>query len=81
MDVFRTPDEHFENLPGFPYDPRYREWRGMRLAHVDEGEGPPVVMLHGEPTWSYLYRKVMGPLPGRRIPLHSARPSRLRTLR
>jgi haloalkane dehalogenase len=34
----------------------------MRLAHLDEGEGPPIVMLHGEPTWSYLYRKVMGPL-------------------
>lgn len=34
----------------------------MRLAHIDEGEGPPVVMLHGEPTWSFLYRKVMGPL-------------------
>ena len=34
----------------------------MRLAHIDEGKGPPVVMLHGEPTWSFLYRKVMGPL-------------------
>lgn len=34
----------------------------MRLAHIDEGEGPPVVMLHGEPTWSFLYRKVMPPL-------------------
>lgn len=62
MDVFRTPDERFENLPDFPYGPRYREWCGMRLAHVNEGEGPPVVMLHGEPTWSFLYRKVMPPL-------------------
>ena len=61
-DIFRTPDEHFENLPGFPYEPRYRDWHGMRLAHVDEGAGSPVVMLHGEPTWSYLYRKVMPPL-------------------
>jgi haloalkane dehalogenase len=60
--VFRTPDERFENLPGFPYEPHYREWRGMRLAHIDEGEGPPIVMLHGEPTWSFLYRKVMEPL-------------------
>lgn len=62
VDVYRTPDERFENLPGFPYRPRYRGCRGMRLAHVDEGDGPPVVMLHGEPTWSFLYRKVMPPL-------------------
>ena len=62
MDVFRTPDERFEDLPGFPYEPLYRSWRGMRLAHVDEGEGPPVVMLHGEPTWGFLYRKLMPPL-------------------
>lgn len=64
MDVFRTPEERFLHLPGFPYEPRYRDWRGMRLAHVDEGDpsAAPVVMLHGEPTWSYLWRKVMGPL-------------------
>ena len=62
MNLVRTPGERFENLPGFPYEPHYRGWRGMRLAHVDEGGGPPVVMLHGEPTWSFLYRKVMGPL-------------------
>ena len=64
MDVFRTPEERFRHLPGFPYEPRYRQWRGMRLAHVDEGDpsASPVVMLHGEPTWSYLWRKVMGPL-------------------
>lgn len=61
-EIFRTPSERFAALPGFPYEPSWREWRGMRLAHVDAGTGPPVVMLHGEPTWSYLYRKVMGPL-------------------
>jgi haloalkane dehalogenase len=60
--IYRTPDGRFDDLPGFPFEPRYRQWRGMRLAHLDEGEGPPIVMLHGEPTWSYLYRKVMGPL-------------------
>ncbi|MGF1470762.1 MAG: haloalkane dehalogenase [Rubrobacteraceae bacterium] len=60
--VFRTPEERFENLPDFSYEPHYREWRGLRLAHLDEGAGPPVVMLHGEPTWSFLYRKVMNPL-------------------
>ena len=64
MDIFRTPEERFLHLSGFPYEPRYREWRGMRLAHVDEGDpsAAPIVMLHGEPTWSYLWRKVMGPL-------------------
>lgn len=60
--VRRTPDERFAGLPGFAYEPRYREWNGIRLAHVDEGDGPPVVMLHGEPSWSYLYRKVIPPL-------------------
>lgn len=64
MRAYRTPDERFADLPGFPYEPRYRDWDGLRLAHVDEGEGPPIVMLHGEPTWSFLYRKVMGPLLG-----------------
>jgi haloalkane dehalogenase len=65
VDVYRTPDERFENLPGFPWQPQYREWEGMRLAHVDEGEGQPVVLFHGEPSWSYLYRKVMHELIGR----------------
>jgi haloalkane dehalogenase len=62
MEIFRTPEDRFDNLPGFPWEPEYREWQGMRLAHIDEGEGPPVLMLHGEPTWGFLYRKVMGPL-------------------
>ncbi|MGB3634253.1 MAG: haloalkane dehalogenase [Rubrobacteraceae bacterium] len=62
MSVYRTPEDRFEDLPEFSYEPRYREWRGLRLAHIDEGEGPPIIMLHGEPTWSFLYRKVMGPL-------------------
>ena len=62
VDAFRTPDERFESLPGFPYEPRYRDWQGLRLAHVDEGDGAPIVLFHGEPTWSYLYREVMQPL-------------------
>ena len=61
-DAFRTPDERFESLPGFPYEPHYREVDGLRLAHIDEGEGPPVVLFHGEPTWSYLWRKVIPPV-------------------
>ena len=62
MDALRTPEERFAALPEFAYEPVYRDWSGLRLAHLDEGEGPPVVMLHGEPTWSFLYRKVMRPV-------------------
>jgi haloalkane dehalogenase len=61
-DVFRTPDERFEGLPDFPFEPHYREVDGLRLSHLDEGEGRPVVFFHGEPTWSYLWRKVIPPV-------------------
>ncbi|HKH13154.1 MAG TPA: haloalkane dehalogenase [Solirubrobacterales bacterium] len=61
-DVFRTPDERFDGLPDFPFEPRYREVDGLRICHLDEGDGPPVVFFHGEPTWSYLWRKVIPPV-------------------
>lgn len=61
-DPFRTPDERFDGIPGFPYEPRYVELDGLRIARVDEGEGAPVVFFHGEPTWSYLWRKVIPPV-------------------
>ncbi|MFL5821250.1 MAG: haloalkane dehalogenase [Solirubrobacteraceae bacterium] len=61
-DAYRTPDERFADLPGFPFEPRYREAYGLRLARVDEGEGPPVVFFHGEPSWSFLWRKVVPPV-------------------
>ncbi|WP_279578954.1 alpha/beta fold hydrolase [Fodinicola feengrottensis] len=61
-EVFRTPDERFENLPGWPYEPRYVDVDGLRIHYVDEGAGDPVVCFHGEPTWSYLYRKMIPPL-------------------
>jgi haloalkane dehalogenase len=61
-DALRTPEERFEFLPDFPFAAHYREWEGMRLAHVDEGHGPPVVFFHGEPTWSFLWRKVIPPV-------------------
>lgn len=61
-DVFRTPDERFGDLPNFPYQPVYYEVDGLRLAVIDEGDGDPVVLFHGEPTWSFLWRKVMPPL-------------------
>lgn len=55
----RTPDERFSEIEDFPWEPRYREWEGMRLAYLDEGAGPPVLLLHGEPTWGFLWRKVI----------------------
>jgi haloalkane dehalogenase len=61
-DVYRTPDDHFDNLPDFPWEPKYHQWDGLRLAYIDEGDGPPVVLFHGEPSWSFLYRKVMAVL-------------------
>jgi haloalkane dehalogenase len=61
-DVVRTPDERFEGLPDFPWSPLYHEWDGLRLARVEAGEGPDVVFLHGEPTWSFLWRHVMPPV-------------------
>ena len=56
LDVYRTPDERFDGLPDFPWPPHYREVDGLRLAHLDEGHVPPVLLLHGEPTWSFLWR-------------------------
>ena len=62
MDVFRTPDERFQGLPGFDFQPHYAEVDGLRLHYLDEGEGRPVVCFHGEPTWAFLYRKMLRPL-------------------
>ncbi len=66
MPVLRTPDERFVNLPGYPFDPSYRnvDTSGLpplRMHYVDAGpaDGPVVVLLHGQPTWSYLYRDVI----------------------
>jgi len=59
MDAYRTPDSRFEDLPGYAFEPRYVEQDGLRMHYVDEGEGDPVLLLHGEPTWAYLYRKVI----------------------
>ena len=61
MDVLRTPDERFQDLPGFPFAPHYADINGMRMHYVDEGprDAEVVLMLHGEPSWSYLYRKMI----------------------
>jgi haloalkane dehalogenase len=60
-DVLRTPDERFRDLPGYPFAPNYVTADGLRMHWVDEGPrgAAPVVMLHGEPSWSYLYRKMI----------------------
>ena len=63
VDVFRTPDERFENLPGYTFAPNYVDVDGLRMHYLDEGpkSGKPIVCFHGEPSWSYLYRKMIGP--------------------
>lgn len=65
MKVLRTPEERFAGLDGFPFAPHYLEVSaGLRMHYLDEGpsDGPPALLLHGEPTWSYLYRKMVPPL-------------------
>ncbi len=67
MEVLRTPDERFTRLPGFPYEPRYHDvtcddGTTLRMHFVDEGAGPVVLLMHGEPTWSFLYRTMIPPL-------------------
>lgn len=65
MNVYRTPEERFADLPGFPYEPRYVQLGEVRMHYVDEGQGETILCLHGEPTWSYLYRKMIPPLAAR----------------
>ena len=64
MQVLRTPEDRFADLPGFSYPPRYADAGGLRLAYVEAGppDGEPVLLLHGEPSWSFLYRRVMAVL-------------------
>ncbi len=66
MKVLRTPDERFDNLPGYAFSPNYTEvpdgeGGSLRLHYVDEGprDGQVVLLMHGEPSWSYLYRKMI----------------------
>lgn len=71
MDVLRTPDACFDALPDFDRPPRYAEVQAkgvrLRMAYVEAGaeDGPVVLLLHGEPTWSFLYRHMIGPLAAR----------------
>ena len=63
-EVIRTPAERFADLRGFDFEPHYAEIQGLRIHYVDEGpaEALPVLLLHGEPSWSYLYRKMIPPI-------------------
>jgi len=60
----RTPDENFEGLKNFAFRPHYHRWQDLRLHYLDEGpaDGPVMLLLHGMPTWSYLYRDIIPPL-------------------
>lgn len=63
--VYRTPDDRFTGLPDFPFEPHYRELAsGLRVHYIDEGprDGRPVLMMHGEPSWCFLYRKMIPPV-------------------
>ena len=64
MKTLRTPDERFEDLPEYDFEPHYARVDGMRMHYVDEGpeNADPVLLLHGEPSWSYLYRHMIPPL-------------------
>lgn len=61
MEALRTPDERFANLPGYDFQPNYVEIKGLRVHYLDEGprDAAPVLLLHGEPSWCYLYRKMI----------------------
>ena len=64
MKALRTPDECFVNLPGYPFAAQYRMLGELRMHYLDEGprDGAVILLLHGEPSWSYLYRKMIPPL-------------------
>jgi haloalkane dehalogenase len=59
MDAYRTPDERFERLPDYSFGTHYVDQDGLRMHYLDEGSGDPVLLLHGEPTWAFLYRKMI----------------------
>jgi haloalkane dehalogenase len=67
MRALRTPDERFVDLPDFPFEPHYVEVGDgdgghLRVHYLDEGDGEVVLLMHGEPSWSFLYRKMIPPL-------------------
>ena len=60
MKILRTPENAFDQITDFPYTPKYCEVdKGLQMHYIGEGEGPVVLLLHGEPSWAYLYRKMI----------------------
>ena len=85
MQSLRTPDERFADLDGYPFAPNYvdiddTEGGTLRVHYLDEGPagGPVVLAMHGEPSWSYLYRKMIPPMVAAGLRGHRARPNRVR---
>ena len=85
MDTLRTPDERFASLPDFPFAPHYvdvpdGEGGELRVHYVDEGpsDAPPVLLMHGEPSWSFLYRTMIPILVDAGLARRRARPRRVR---
>ncbi|MDQ1521201.1 MAG: haloalkane dehalogenase [Actinomycetota bacterium] len=71
MEIYRTPEDRFARLPGYPFEPHYAEVPGgdgatLRVHYLDEGpaDAPPTLLMHGEPSWSYLYRTMIPVLVG-----------------
>src|ERR1700751_4897295 len=72
LQILRTPDKSFADLPDYPFQPHYVDvangvgGRPLRVHYIDEGptDAPAVLMMHGEPSWSYLYRKMVPVLTG-----------------
>ncbi|TGM03644.1 alpha/beta fold hydrolase [Leptospira barantonii] len=65
MEILRTPDSSFENLPGYSFTPNYLQVQNLRMHYIDEGPkdaSETILLLHGEPSWSFLYRKMIPPL-------------------
>lgn len=67
MKYVRTPSERFENLPDFDFKENYVQFQDMQMHYLDEGSGEVILALHGEPSWSYLYRKFIPELTGYRF--------------
>ena len=66
MKILRTPDERFEDIKGYPFEPHYtnittHDGSELRIHHIDEGptDGPILLAMHGQPVWSYLYSKMI----------------------
>jgi haloalkane dehalogenase len=62
MAIIRTPEERFLNLSNYPFKPNYVDINDARVHYVDQGSGEVILCLHGEPSWSYLYRHMIPPL-------------------